>query len=152
MDTQAVTIESAVNLFLSERLTTFDAQHVGQGETDGWEHDAWKIIIRRAGVKNELKTDYRTGLGLRSRVKKRLEHLIKPRAVAPSAASVIHSLLLDSYYGSEIFPDFCADMGYDVDSIRARDTYHACQKTTLELRNIFSSSDLAALSELTSNF
>ena len=60
---------------------------------------------------------------------------IVPRT--PSAADVIYSLVSDANGCDQPFNDWCADFGYSNDSIKARDTYFACQKTRVDLLRMF---------------
>jgi hypothetical protein len=45
----------------------------------------------------------------------------------PSAADVMSSLCLDANCGSNSFEDFCGELGYDADSIKALQMFKACQ-------------------------
>lgn len=63
---------------------------------------------------------------------------------APGAYSVLAGLS-GSVNVPETFKDFCDTYGFDTDSIRARDTYHAVEREELNLRRIFTSEQLASL-------
>lgn len=69
------------------------------------------------------------------------------KPVAPHAAGVLHSLILDSSAASQSFADWCSDFGYDTDSRKALATYEACQQCADKLRRIFTHAEIAALSE-----
>ena len=68
---------------------------------------------------------------------------------APDVVDVLHCLMSDSdaidYRG---FEDWANDMGFDSDSIKARDIYTACLGTALKLRSAFGESTLGDLREL----
>lgn len=55
----------------------------------------------------------------------------------PKAEDVLGCLVMDAGCATGTFEDFCSDLGYDSDSRTAERTYHACQKTELDLRRIF---------------
>lgn len=63
---------------------------------------------------------------------------------APDAYSVL-AALSSSVNAPETFEDFCDAYGFDTDSIRARDMYHAVEREELNLRRIFTSEQLALL-------
>ena len=69
-------------------------------------------------------------------------------AVSPTAASVLYSLLLDYDYAYELFEDFCDNLGYDQDSIKALEIYKACQKNAKQLKEVFTYSQLNVIREL----
>jgi hypothetical protein len=46
------------------------------------------------------------------------------------------------------FDDFCAEYGYDNDSIKARETYFAMQKQWSGIRGLFNNDELAELQEI----
>jgi hypothetical protein len=74
-----------------------------------------------------------------------VEKLRKP--ITPTAASVLHCLVLDAQAANSTFRNWCDDFGYDDDSISARNTYDACQKTADQLRRVFSHAQIAELEE-----
>lgn len=72
--------------------------------------------------------------------------------MAPKAASVLHSLLLDTDCGADTFEDFCSNLGYDEDSRKAHDTYLACQKLGTQLRKVFTREQIEKLRELLQDY
>lgn len=71
---------------------------------------------------------------------------------APTAASVLYSLLSDMNCGSYTFADFCGDLGYDEDSRKAHDIYLACQQNGAKLRKVFTGEQLEKLQELLQDY
>ena len=63
----------------------------------------------------------------------------------PNAYDVLSCL--DVLY-SDTFEDFCADFGYDVDSIKAEKTYRAMQEQDRALRRLFTTEHLEKLQEI----
>lgn len=63
------------------------------------------------------------------------------------ALSFLGCLFGDSELGSDLFEDFCINLGYDSDSRKAFGIYSACQKTKIRLRELFSDSQQAEILE-----
>lgn len=75
------------------------------------------------------------------------------RALPPTSASVLYSLLLDADSGRNYtFNEFCDCFGYDSDSIRALKTYHACQDIAEKLDHLLTREQQAKLSELLEDY
>lgn len=66
-------------------------------------------------------------------------------AIKPSAYDVL--ACLDVLY-SDNFDDFCADFGYDTDSIKAEKTYRASQEQDRALRRLFTVDQLEKLHDI----
>lgn len=67
----------------------------------------------------------------------------------PDVADVLHSLMLDaSALDAGTFEDWCAELGFDSDSIKARGMYDACIAEALKLRAAFGEKTLSELREL----
>lgn len=76
--------------------------------------------------------------------------IISPRSPLPppTAADVLHSLLLESaVLDSGGFESWACEYGYDTDSRKAEATYKACVEIALKMRGIFSDAERAQLSE-----
>lgn len=80
----------------------------------------------------------------------RVEEMRKP--VAPHAASVLHSLILDSSAVGQSFESWCADFGYDSDSRKAYATYEECQRNADKLARIFDHATREKLGELLQDY
>lgn len=143
---------------------------------EGSTMDAWECEFTKTGAREVAQEfDFFTGLGLRAPAtyfqKKQaqyqfngltandisrrtnyalqyfsaVEKLRKPKA--PSAASVLYSLVLDSEAGNETFYDWCGNLGFDTDSRKALATYEACQNNSNKLRKLFDRAMIEKLSE-----
>jgi len=167
-------IRARVASILDGASVSFSARHLGQTKRDNRECDEWRVSFAYPGKPVE-EFAYFTGLGLRAeptsaaRIQARgqfpglsendikrktsygrryaafLETLRKPKS--PHPADVLHSIFLDSSASEQSFRDWCADYGYSDDSIKALDTYRACQENGYRLRRLFKSETIAALSE-----
>ena len=52
----------------------------------------------------------------------------------PQVAYVLACLISDAQCGAQSFEDFCSDLGYDTDSMRAHETWEHCVRTGPRLR------------------
>lgn len=85
--------------------------------------DKWNVLI------NGQHFNYSTGLGLRENNK----------PITPKAVDVVNSILLDSEAERMNFYDFCSEFGYEIDSIKAFNTYTACLDNAKKIRKAFGS-------------
>lgn len=106
---------------------------------DEWLKTAFHWVVTLTYAKNSLTTDYHTGSGCVERSKKRVwdgrrgEFTMVPRV--PTIADVVNSLACDaSCVDGRTFSEWCMEFGYDDDSIKAKQTYEACQRISEELR------------------
>lgn len=136
--------------------TTISSTLVGKRtDKDGWEHYEWAVTLEREGQTRHL--PYRMGLAHTQTKcgKHRWSrdhrgtlsyppcnhtrcHEAGPQPAPPTLYDVLTSLKADATYG-ESFADWCANLGYDTDSISARETYFACQQSEDESRKFFGS-------------
>lgn len=109
--------------------------------------DRWEITFSRDGKVFNL--DYFTGMGLR---KKPAKKWIDPKPVAPAAADVLYSVVLDAQACEESFEDWAADFGYDTDSRRALETYLECQKNGNQYLRIIGQKERKQIAEILSDY
>jgi hypothetical protein len=117
-----------------------------EGREKPWECFAWEVQFHtKTGLQ---RVDFYTGTGHVTKPKRSWD---TPRPVPPTAADVLHCLLLDASAADQNFHDWCADLGYDTDSMRAFRTYQECLETGRKLRALFKRHELdelrAALSD-----
>ena len=70
----------------------------------------------------------------------------------PSVVDVLWSLLMDSNGELSDFADFCGELGYETDSIKAKETFEACRDIKLKLQAMFTSAEIDELNELYQDF
>jgi hypothetical protein len=70
-----------------------------------------------------------------------LKKVSKPKPL--NIDDVLYSLILDSQFSNETFDDFCDNLGYDNDSIKANEIYRVCQKNTKKVKTFISNLDEA---------
>lgn len=139
-------IRAAVAALLERNGVTFSAVLLGERTRDGWKHDAWAVTLSRVGHSEDF--DYCTGTGLRSKVLKS-NHA---RPVAPHAADVLQSLILDSSAVGQSFDSWCNEFGYDSDSRKAEATYRACQESADKLARVLDHKARKELAELLQDY
>lgn len=132
----------------------FKAVHVGLMVNDDlWQHDKWTVII------NGQTFEYSTGIGnrvakkwdqdkkefarlMRMQPKQELinlkNHNNKLQAVSTvkplNIDDVLYSLLIDSDANEYTFEDWADNFGYDTDSRKAEQIYHACKENARKVK------------------
>ena len=156
--------DSELTLALNEIGITSDAHHVrfvwigSDGKRAEWPHDVWSVTLHhgdkthttefKCGIGHRKlpagfpKKDIRSGgrgseyyverLGWLDDVKAAEAALTKP--VAPTTADVLACLLSDASGASETCEEWCSSYGMSDDSMKAMETYRACQKTRSALQ------------------
>lgn len=71
----------------------------------------------------------------------------RPDPQHPGAYSVLACVLSDSHC-PDTFADFCGEYGYDVDSIKAEQTFKRCSSFAKRIRAFFTAQELESLSEI----
>ena len=109
---------------------------------DDWECYQWNIEIMHNG--KFLNTQFYCGLG----------HVIKTKISskpimpkAPTIKDVMQSLLLDASANDESFNNWCANYGYDSDSLKAFNMYQQCCETANKLNKTFTRNELNEMRE-----
>lgn len=165
---------SATEVAVSEYLAINHIKYQAMGGTatkrDDWECDAWMIQFSRVrdGKTLTMDTMFYTGVGHRVLTgygEMELRRMGKAtqsyrnrviaehsKAVAPRSASVLHSLLLDSSCAEQNFHDWCNDLGYDNDSVKAQGIYNACCEVLTKMRAFFTGTERQALQELLQDY
>ena len=159
-------IEEAVDALLEKFGVKHSAYHMGFHGIgfDGkpWEHDKWNILFQLPWRYKTAELPYRpeitqcfefsTGVGLRRKEillkwQVTCRHEAKTFPVSPKAASVLYSLVIDSEALDQSFSNWCANFGYNDDSMSAHDTYRACCDNARKLHLVFTHEQIAELKE-----
>lgn len=153
--TAAQIADAAIATLLIEHKVSYSVRYVGETTRDrdaktgkGWDCDHWQATFTHAN--GHFTEDYFTGLGLRKAI-----HGGRPvngKPAAPSAASVMCSLLLDASACDESFSDWCDNYGYDSDSIKALRTYQDCCDIGVRLRKLFDSATRERMQEILQDY
>ncbi len=79
--------------------------------------------------------------------------LARKQKVAPKVDDVIASLVHDGscHFQSQSFSDWCSDLGYSDDSIKAKQGYEACEEIGRTLKRAFRPEELGPLIESAHN-
>lgn len=138
--------EKKIELLLINSGIKYSARHMCEDESDGWKHDVWRVVFQSGG--RSFSIDYRTGIGHRKPKRPMPSPPFRKGTIAyeawekdyilikPSPASVLYCIVNDDPRG-ESFKSWCDNFGYSTDSIKAMQTYLACQKQTDEARGFF---------------
>ena len=80
--------------------------------------------------------------------------LAKAHKVAPKLDGVMRSLLSDgsAYFDGLRFEEWASEYGYSSDSIKAKETFEACDRIGRDLSRALSRDELAGLREWSSNY
>lgn len=134
--------ELEVNDLLREWMIDYKAVHVAKVKQWGSDMDKFACVLtnRRNGETETF--DFFTGLG----------HRINNNVKLPQAASLLHSLLLDSQAAEEPFEFWCGNFGYDTDSMKARKTYDACIAIGEQLKKVLSAEQITQLREVLEDY
>jgi len=74
--------------------------------------------------------------------------------IAPKLNDVCHSLLMDgaAFFDGKRFEEWAGDYGYSADSIKAKETFEACDRIGRDLSRALSRDELAGLREWAGNY
>lgn len=163
--TTTATIHDQVAEFLAGAGVTYAVRLVGETKRDEWKCDEWRVTFKANRI--DFTTPFYTGTGHRAAPKKHVwgapaandhgpyarrwrEDNAKP--VAPTAATVLASLIMDGAAIDESFADWCANFGYEEDSRKALQTYTDCCETGRKLRMLFTHPQRDALAAMLQDF
>lgn len=96
-------------------------------KSDNWQDTAFHWLVTIGGQT----FDFYTGSAW---VEEPKSSYIPPKPIPPSYDDVIHSLVMDASACEQSFEDWCSELGYDSDSIKALEIYRSCQKNADKLR------------------
>ena len=173
-------IDLAVAEYLKDQKIEFKPVFVGTKTDKDWQRDQFSVTIKPAGKYSES-FEFNVGIGHRLNLigtnykltqsqidsAKKLKSLLNLEgvlhctifklsndsyAVAPTQASVLYSLILDSDCGSESFNDFCDNYGYNPDSMKDFRVYQACMDTAKKLRKLFTSEQIKTLRDMLQDY
>lgn len=151
-----MTTDETVAAYLAAQGITYAAALMGETKRDGWACDEWRVLFEKRAQSGEkigdMETRFYTGLGHRAKPKRRTSWTNEPRPVAPTAASVLHSLLLDAQGAEQPFDYWAADYGYDTDSIKALNTYNACCEIRRQVNTFFTHDEREQLRAMLENY
>lgn len=154
-------IDEQVTAFLQAAGISYAVRLVGATKRDDWECDEWRVSFK--GSRIDFSTEYFTGIGHRETVRgfKAISmpgsqmvkgHWQASKPVAPSAAGVLHSLMMDGRAIDDSFIVWCEDFGYDTDSRKALATYEACCETGRKMQKLFTREQCDALADMLQDY
>lgn len=156
MDTSNAT-DAAVAAKLADWSILFTATGGAQTRRDAWDCYAWDVTIERTRAGHRAgpyRLPFYCGLGHATKAKVGNSGIVwrAAKPIAPTAATVFYSLVLDGAAIDQSFPDWCADFGYDTDSRKAHDTYMACCESGRQLRQMLTAQEREELAKLLENY
>lgn len=150
--------------FLNKTNTTLKVEfkHFGPHFYDDESHrDIYTVTLERNGLaytfnfgrsiekSSKIMAKYASQKLLKARrslpVPKADEYLINPEKSVPNSYDILSCLQKND---PGLFEDFCADFGYDTDSIKAKNTYESVRAEFLNLAKLFSGCELEELAEI----
>lgn len=151
-----MTTDENVAAYLAAQGITYTAALMGETKRDGWACDEWRVRLEKRAQPDKaaasMETRFYTGLGHRAKPKRRTSWDDSPRPVAPTAASVLYSLLADAAGAEKPFDYWAADYGYDTDSIKALNTYNACCEIRRQVNAFFTHVERETLRTMLENY
>lgn len=115
----------------------FTIQHIRgpiRAKSDQWQETADQWLATFKTKDGFFTVDYYTGIGHRKTISGYGLNHTKP--VKPSVKDVVYSLYSDAQCAQENFDDFCDNLGYSSDSIKALNIYKACLENVRKLRKL----------------
>ena len=114
-----------------------------------WQHFLWSVELCFQG--RSLKTPFKCGTAHHKKLPSGAacqlhlrDHWLHATPTPPDVATVVNSLCSSLSATEQAFSEWCSDYGYDNDSIKALETYRACQQEAIAVRRLFGR-DLADL-------
>lgn len=102
-------------------------------ELDRFKRDEFKKVMNKSPQKTE------------SNLLLYIDELKKVSKVKPlNIDDILCSLILETSLPTETFDDFCNNLGYDNDSIKANEIYRTCQKNDKKVRTFITDVDKAS--------
>ena len=102
------------------KTINYSTQLLYKDEKKEWPSFVFNILI------NGESFEYRLGLGYTDKKTGKVK--------SPRIGEVLHCLFFDARCADTSFENFCSDLGYNNDSIKALKTYLACQESGKKLR------------------
>lgn len=130
------------NILLNIKIDVHESFKTQDDLKDKWKKIANKWQVRLIYFNKEYVTDYYMGSGL-------VDRMGRPKK--PRIKDVLYSMIMDDVSNID-FDEFCNEFGYDNDSIKALETYKACQKQTKAYYNMFDAEERKILQELLQDY
>lgn len=161
-------IDKNIDNYLASQNIKFEIRFIADMSTDKeWSHDLWQYTFSQFGKAGLFTDQFKTGTGLRQLDKKAykpsgFEYLHPSRKklwvsenskpVSPTAASVLYCTILDASALDTSFEYWCADYGYDTDSIRHFNIYQQCCNIGKQMKQVFTNKQIETLREMLQDY
>ena len=127
--------------FLNKRRITYKVDFRGGATLDNWSCFEWEVSFSRP-YRPSFKLPFHMGTGLLKNG--------KPRP--PDAKEVLCSVMQDAAALDTSFAHWCADLGFNEDSIKDFDVYRRCSELGKTLQQFFDSAERKELEVLLENY
>lgn len=158
-------IETAVASALETMNVPYKAVYVGECASPFGDNAKKRMMDHYQVTFGSFTTDFYQGLGNRKPTQpmptppyrrdtlayEAWEKTKKP-VPPPTAAGVLYCLLSDAEAVDMSFMDWAGELGYDTDSIKARNTYDRCCEIGHALRKVFTAAQRAELRNLLQDY
>lgn len=124
------------NILSNIKLETIKTWNSEQDKKDDWKRTATKYNCKLTFKNQSYTFNYWMGAA---------------HTKAPSKKDVLYSMIIDDVSYMD-FNDFCTNFGYDNDSIRALNTFKACQTQTDNFYRLFNEEEREILRELLEDY
>ena len=129
-------ILSNIELYVQPSLKTYEDMK------DEWKKGTNKWQVKLVYLDKEFVTDFYMGSGL-------VDEMGKPKK--PTKEDILFAMIMDDVSDLD-FNDFCSELGYNNDSIKALKVYEACKRETKAYYNMFDSEEREVLRELLEDY
>lgn len=130
------------NILLNIEIEVRESFKTQEDLKDEWKRTTNKWQVRLSYFGEKFVTDYYMGSGL-------VYSNGQPKK--PSVKDILYSMVMDDVSDMN-FDDFCNEFGYGNDSIKALETYRACEKQTKAYYNMFDAEERGILRELLEDY
>ena len=130
------------NILLNIEIESQKAFKTREDMNDEWKKTSNKWQVKLTYFDKEYVTDFYMGSGL-------VDKENKPKR--PTKEDILYSMIIGDVSNMN-FNDFCADFGYNNDSIKALEIYKACEKETEAYYDMFDSEEREVLRELLEDY
>lgn len=134
-----ITKENILKNIIIEAQESFKTQ---EDLKDDWKKTANKWQVRLSYFDKTFVTNYYMGCGLVYRNNQPKKPVVK---------DILYSMIMDDVSCMN-FKEFCNEFGYDNESIKALETYKACEKQTQAYYNMFDAEEREILRELLKDY
>lgn len=130
------------NILLNIELYVQSAFKTQEDMKDEWKKGTNKWQVKLVYFGKEFVTDFYMGSGL-------VDEMGRPKK--PTKEDILFAMIMDDVSDLD-FNNFCSELGYNNDSIKALKVYEACKRETKAYYDMFNSEEREVLRELLEDY